>query len=65
MMDIFVLVVGIVCFCAGLIPSLLIKCRNKYDGRMIVGPDDYFVAITTQPEELKKKSKIILKVISK
>ena len=40
---------------------------GKSDGRLIVDEinDEYFVALTARPEELKKKKKIKLKVINK
>lgn len=40
---------------------------GKSDGRLIVDEvnDEYFVALTAKPEELKKKRRIKLKVFSK
>lgn len=40
---------------------------GKPDGRLIMDEinDEYFVALTAKPEELKKKKRIKLRVISK
>lgn len=64
-MTISVGLVAIIFFFVGFIATLLLQALKKHDGRLVIDGDDYFVAITTHPEELKKKSKIILKVISK
>ena len=64
-MNLTVGLVAIVFFFVGFITTLLLQALKKHDGRLIIDGDDYFVAITTHPEELKKKNKIILKVISK
>lgn len=37
----------------------------KKDGRLIIDKSDYFIAITTKPEDLEKKHAIHLKVITK
>lgn len=49
-------------FILGIIFSRL---ATKKDGRLIIDGDDYFVAITTRTEELKKRRQIHLKVITK
>ena len=49
-------------FILGIIFSRL---ATKKDGRLIIDGDDYFVAITTRTEELKKRKQIHLKVIIK
>ena len=41
------------------------RLATKKDGRLIIDGDDYFVAITTRTEELKKRKQIHLKVITK
>lgn len=64
-MTISVVLVAIIFFFVGFITTHLLQALRKHDGRLVIDGDDYFVAITTHPEELKKKSKIILKVISK
>lgn len=59
-MEIFIIfVVG---FLIGIVFSKL--CVKK-DGRLVVGDDDYFVAITAKPEDLSKRRTITLKVIKK
>ena len=52
-------------FVTGLLVCKIFSPNRKMDGRLVVGDDDYFVGITTPPDELKKKEKIILKVITK
>jgi hypothetical protein len=37
----------------------------KQDGRLVIDGNDYFVVITTKPEELTKRKQIILKVVNK
>lgn len=64
-MTISVVLLAIIFLFVGFITALLLQPLKKHDGRLVIDGDDYFVAITTHPEELKKKSKIILKVISK
>ena len=64
-MTISIVLVAIIFLFVGFITALLLQALKKHDGRLVIDGDDYFVAITTHPEELKKKSKIILKVISK
>ena len=49
-------------FILGIIFSRL---ATKKDGRLIIDNGDYFVAITTKPEDLEKRSQIHLKVITK
>ena len=39
--------------------------HKKSDGRLVVDYDSYFVAITTKPEDLSKKKRIILRVFMK
>lgn len=41
------------------------KLSIKRDGRLIINGDEYFVAITTKPEDLEKKRWLHLKVITK
>lgn len=41
------------------------KVSIKRDGRLIIDRDEYFVAITTKPEDLEKKKWLHLKVITK
>lgn len=67
MIDLVMLTVAITAsFLIGLFIGALTKAP---DGRLIIDDgekgDDYFVAITTKPEELKKKKRIVLKVFSK
>ncbi len=65
MIEIVILVLAMVLsFLLGLLLAILFK---KTDGRLIVDEvnDEYFVALTTKPEELKKKRWIKLKVISR
>ena len=65
MIEIAILVLAMVLsFLLGLLLAILFK---KTDGRLIVDEinDEYFVALTAKPEELKKKRWIKLKVISK
>ena len=59
-MEIFL--VAALSFILGIIFSHLV---TKKDGRLIIDGDDYFVAITTRTEELKKRKQIHLKVITK
>ena len=59
-MDVFIIFVvsfllGI-CFC---------KLCIKKDGRLVIDGPDYFIAITTKPEDLSKRKNITLKVVSK
>lgn len=60
MMEVFA--IAVLSFILGIIFSRL---ATKKDGRLIIDGDDYFVAITTKPEELKKRKQIHLKVITK
>lgn len=65
MIEIVILVLAMVLsFLLGLLLAILFK---RTDGRLIVDEvnDEYFVALTAKPEELKKKRWIKLKVISK
>ena len=57
-----VFAVSVLSFVLGIIFSRL---ATKKDGRLVISKDDYFVAITTKPEELKKRKQIHLKVITK
>lgn len=41
------------------------KLSMKRDGRLIISNGDYFVAITTKPEDLEKKKVIHLNVFIK
>lgn len=59
-MEIFL--VAALSFILGIIFSYL---ATKKDGRLIIDDGDFFVAITTRPEELKKRKQIHLKVITK
>ena len=59
-MEIFL--TAVLAFILGIIFS---KLSIKRDGRLIIDNDDYFVAITTKPEDLAKKNYIHLKVITK
>jgi hypothetical protein len=38
---------------------------TKYDGRLVIDEDEYFVAITTKTEDLSQKNRITLRVINK
>ena len=38
---------------------------TKFDGRLVVDEDEYFVAITTKTEDLSKRKRITLRVINK
>ena len=57
-----VFVIAALSFILGIILSRL---ATKKDGRLIIDGDNYFVAITTRTEELKKRKQIHLKVITK
>ena len=37
----------------------------KKDGRLVISDGDFFVAITTKPEDLEKRKQIHLNVITK
>lgn len=54
--------VAVLSFILGIIFSRL---ATKKDGRLVISKGDYFVAITTKPEELEKRKQIHLKVITK
>lgn len=64
-MDIFLVVV--LSFILGFVLGFIIaKLSIKRDGRLIINKnEDYFVAITTKPEDLEKRKYIHLKVILK
>lgn len=57
-----VFVVAVLSFILGIIFT---KLASKKDGRLIISKGDYFVAITTKPEELEKRKTIHLKVITR
>ncbi len=57
-----VFAVAVLSFVLGIIFSRL---ATKKDGRLVILKDDYFVAITTKPEDLQKRRQIHLKVITK
>lgn len=54
--------VAVLSFILGIIFSRL---ATKKDGRLIIDKGDYFVAISTKPEDLEKRSQIHLKVITR
>ncbi len=65
MTEIVIIVLAMVLsFLIGLLAASLF---GKPDGRLIVDEvnDEYFVALTAKPEELKKKRRIKLRVFSK
>ena len=41
------------------------RIATKKDGRLVISNGDFFVAITTKPEDLEKRKQIHLKVITK
>ena len=49
-------------FCLGVVTTLILSSGKKYDGRLIVGRNEYYVAITASPEELEQKENIVLKI---
>lgn len=55
-------IVFIVGFILGIVFTRL--CTKK-DGRIVIGKDDYFVGISTKPEEIVKHKTITLRVIKK
>ena len=57
-----VFAIAVLSFILGIIFSRL---AIKRDGRLIISKGDYFVAITTKPEELEKRKTIHLKVITR
>lgn len=57
-----VFAVAVLSFVLGIIFT---KLATKKDGRLVISKDDYFVAITTKPEDLQKRRQIHLKVITK
>ena len=58
------IIFGIVMLILGIIIGRLQK--RKIDGRLVIdeAKDEYFIAITTKPEELTKRKQVIFKVIS-
>lgn len=56
-----VFAIAVLSFILGIIFT---KLASKKDGRLIISKGDYFVAITTKPEELEKRKTIHLKVIT-
>lgn len=57
-----IVLTAVLAFILGIIFS---KLSIKRDGRLIIDDGDYFVAITTKPEDLEKKDYIHLKVMTK
>lgn len=57
-----VFAIAVLSFILGIIFS---KLATKKDGRLIISKGDYFVAITTKPEQLEKRKTIHLKVITR
>ena len=57
-----VFAIAVLSFILGIIFSRL---AIKRDGRLIISKGDYFVAITTKPEDLEKRHSIHLKVITR
>lgn len=41
------------------------RLATKKDGRLVISNGDFFVAITTKPEDLEKRKQIHLNVITK
>lgn len=41
------------------------RLATKKDGRLVISDGDFFVAITTKPEDLEKRKQIHLNVITK
>ena len=41
------------------------RIATKKDGRLVISNGDFFVAITTKPEDLEKRKQIHLNVITK
>ena len=41
------------------------RIATKKDGRLVISDGDFFVAITTKPEDLEKRKQIHLNVITK
>lgn len=52
-------------FCLGILVTNIYYIHKKPDGRLVIDDDSYFVAITSKPEDLSKKKKLILKVFTK
>ena len=59
----FVIIFVILAFLVGFFVGRL----QKFDGRLVIDEshDEYFIAITTKPEELKSKKLVHFKVITK
>lgn len=55
-----------IAFVIGIIAGIfLTKLCTKQDGRLVIGNDEYFVAIQSKPEEIAKRSAITLKVVKR
>ena len=55
-----------IAFVVGIIGGIfLTKLCTKLDGRLVIGNDEYFVAIQSKPEEIAKKGTITLRVVKK
>lgn len=65
MNEIIILLVAM--FLSFLVGFLVARLKRRADGRLIINKskDEYFVALTSTPEELEKEKYIILKVYTK
>lgn len=51
-------------FAIGVILGIIFtKLATRRDGRLVIDGSDYFIAITTSPEELTKRKQVHLKVV--
>lgn len=65
MSEIIILLVAM--FLSFLVGFLVARLKRRADGRLVINKskDEYFVALTSTPEELEKEKYIILKVYKK
>lgn len=65
MNEIIILLVAM--FLSFLVGFLVARLKRRADGRLVINKskDEYFVALTSTPEELEKEKYIILKVYKK
>lgn len=65
MSGIVIIFLIVLSFCLGILVTNTYYIHKKSDGRLVIDDDSYFVAITSKPEDLSKKKRIILRVFMK